>query len=78
MKILELLKGKKMMVETDMKVTVELEIQEVTENRHSEDLEPSTAKNDWWPATKDWITYTVKFTNGSYKEFSNLNDIKIH
>lgn len=78
MDVLELLKGKKMMVETNMLVLVELEIKEVKESRHSEDLEPSTPQNDWWPATRDWVTYIVEFTNGAKKEFSNLNEIKIH
>lgn len=67
MTILDLLKGKKMIVETDVKTFSELEIKEVIENHHSEDLEPSTKENDWWPKTKEWETYTVKFTNGASK-----------
>jgi hypothetical protein len=78
MNILDLLKGKFMMVETDMKVFVELEIKEVKEENHSEDLEPATAKNDWWPPSRDWTTYTVFFTNGAKKKFSSLQEIKVH
>jgi hypothetical protein len=78
MNILELLKGKKMMVETDMKVFVELEISEVIEDNHSVDLEPSTRENDWWPATRDWKTYRVKFTNGALKEYNSLEEINVH
>ncbi len=78
MKILDLLKGKKIMVKTDVGAIVELEIKEVKENKHSEDLEPATAKNDWWPASRDWITYTVVFTNGYHKSYSSLEEIEVH
>lgn len=70
MNVLDLLKGKKMSVMTDMKVAVELVIESVNENHNSRDLEPSTSANDWWPAQETWTTYTVKFTNGSIKTFS--------
>jgi len=75
--ILDLLVGKKMKVMTDMKVEVELEIASVKEDFHSEELEPATSANDWWPASRDWTTYLVKFTNGSTKSFSNISEIKI-
>lgn len=78
MNIYDLLKGKKVMVETDMKTMVELEIKEVTENRHSQDLEPATSANDWWPKSRDWTTYTVKFTNGAVKEYQSLEELKFH
>lgn len=77
MNLLDLLVGKKMKVMTDMKVEVELEIKKVEEKHHSQDLEPATAANDWWPASRDWTTYTVYFTNGSTKVFSSINEIKI-
>ena len=77
MDVLELLKGKNMSVMTDMKVEVELTIKEVKENHHSQDLEESTAANDWWPASRDWTTYTVNFTNGAHKTFDSLSQIKI-
>lgn len=77
MNVLDLLKGKKMMVMTDMKVEVELTIKEVKENHHSRELEPATAANDWWPATQDWKDYTVFFTNGATKKYDNLEQIKI-
>lgn len=78
MNALDLLKGKKMMVMTDMKVVVELEIKEVKCVPHSQNLEPATPANDWWPASRDWTTYTVYFTNGAVKEFSSLNEINVH
>lgn len=77
MNLLDLLKGKKMSVMTDMKVEVELTIEKVEQNNHSEDLEPATRENDWWPASRDWTTYTVVFTNGARKQFSSLNEIKV-
>lgn len=68
MKVLDLLVGKKIMVETDMKVFVELEIKSIEEISHSVPLEPATKANDW-------TTYKVTFTNGATKEFSSINDI---
>lgn len=53
MNILDLLKGKKIAYMTDAKVEVMLEIKEAKEEHHSRDLEPSTAANDWWPASED-------------------------
>lgn len=77
MNVLELLKGKKVNVLTDMKVGVTLEIKEVKQNNHSVDLEPSTAANDWWPASRDWTTYTVYFTNGATKTYDSLERIEV-
>jgi hypothetical protein len=77
MNILDLLIGKKMKVMTDVKVEVELEIKNVEAKHYSEDLEPATAANDWWPASRDWTTYKVYFTNGSSKVFSSVHEIKI-
>jgi len=77
MNILDLLVGKKMLIMTDMKVDVELEIKEVIEVKHSENLEAATADNDWWPTSRDWTTFTVKFTNGAQKEFRSINEIKV-
>ena len=68
MKLLELLVGRTMKVMTDMKVEIELEIHEVKENHHSRDL---------WPATENWTTYTVKFTNGASKNFNSLGEIDV-
>jgi hypothetical protein len=77
MNILDLLKGKQIMVMTDMKVEVELEIKEVKENNHSVNLTEPTKENDWWPETRDWTDYTVFFTNGASKKFDSLQQIKI-
>lgn len=77
MNLLDLLKGKKMSVMTDMKVAVELTIKEVKEERHSEDLEPPSPSNDWWPPSRDWTTYTVIFENGATKKFDSISEIKI-
>lgn len=77
MELLDLAKGKKILVKTDVGVDVELTIKEIKQNNHSRDLEPATAANDWWPATQDWTTYTVFFTNGYKKEYSSMSDIKL-
>lgn len=77
MDVLELLKGRKMMVETDMRVIVEMEIHEVKQENHSEDIGPSTRENDWWPEQRTWTTYIVTFTNGARKTYSSLSEIKV-
>jgi len=75
--LLDLLKGKKMMVMTNMKVEVELTIKEVKENNHSKEIGESNAANDWYPEMSYWSTFTVFFTNGAEKEFDKLSQIKI-
>lgn len=77
MNVLDLLKGKKMDVLTDMGVIVTLEIKEVKQNNHSRELEESCAANDWWPMTRKWVTYTVYFTNGRNKDYNSLDEIQI-
>jgi len=76
--IYDLLKGKHMLVETNMKVIVELEIKEVEEITHSQNLEEATQKNDWWPKSNDWSTFKVTFTNGATKEYNSITQIKVH
>jgi len=78
MKLLELLKGKKIMVTTDVGVMVELEIAEVIDRNFSENLEEPNPANDWWPKTRDWTTYTIKFTNGYSKDYPSLDDINFN
>lgn len=77
MDLLDLLVGKKMKVMTDMKVEVELEIKKVECEKHSQDLEPATRENDWWPTSRDCTNYKVYFTNGSTKVFDSIKQIKI-
>jgi hypothetical protein len=78
MKILDLAKGKHIMVKTDVGVMVELEIERIEPKHNSRDLEPSTAANDWWPAQERWTTYEVYFTNGHKKSYSSLSEIDIY
>ncbi len=78
MTVLELLVGKKMMIETDMGPIVELEIKEVKIEHHSVETGPSTSANDWWPPTHEWDTYKVIFTSGKFKEYSSIEEIKFH
>lgn len=77
MNVLDLLKGRKVKYMTDAKIEVELEIKEASTQNHSYDLEPATRENDWWPATRDWTTITVHFTNGFTKSYDNINQIKL-
>ncbi len=77
MNVLELLIGKKMLVMSDLKVEIELEIKEVIIKPHSRQITPDTPQNDWWGESVEWNTYLVKYTNGANKEFDNITDIKI-
>jgi len=77
MDILDLAKGKKIIVKTEVGVDVELEIKEIKPNHHSQEIGESNAANDWWPETREWTTYTVFFTNGYKKEYSSMSEIKI-
>lgn len=72
----DLLKGKVVKVMTDAKVEVLLTIESVEEKKHSRELVPATRENDWWPASQDWTTLLVKFTNGHIKEYRNLSEIE--
>ena len=77
MNILDLLKGKKIMVMTDAKVEVELEIEKVEPKSHSRQITPDTRENDWWGESENWITYEVTFTNGFKKDYGkDINSIK--
>jgi hypothetical protein len=56
--------------------TVTLEIESYKTENHSEDLEPSTRANDWWPATRDWTTNTITFVDGSKIQVDDGYDFK--
>jgi hypothetical protein len=77
MKLNDLLKGKMVNVMTDAKVSIQLEIESVEEKNHSRDLEPATRENDWWPASVDWKTIDIKFTNGFSKSYSSFSEIDL-
>lgn len=77
MTLYDLMKHLQVRVMTDAKVEVLLTIESVTPNNHSEELEESNAANDWWPKTRDWTTYTVKFTNGFEKEYTSIEEIEL-
>jgi hypothetical protein len=81
MELTDLLKGKMVNIMTDAKVVVQLEIESVEQHTqyHSEDLEPSTQANDWWPATRDWTTswIAVKFVNGYTKKYESFKQIDL-
>ena len=77
MNLLDLLKGKTVIVKTDMGVEVPLVVAEVKEEHNSRDVGPSTPENDWWPAQETWTSYTVTFTNGHTKEYRSLSEIKV-
>jgi hypothetical protein len=75
--IFDLMVGRKMLVKTDMKVDVELEIKEVKHETSTRQITPDTAANDWWGESETTHSYVVHVTNGSSKRFNNLEDIKL-
>ena len=77
MNLTQLLKGKTVKIMTDALVEVELEIKEAKEEKHSRDLEPATRENDWWPASHNWSTIDVTFTNGFKKSYRSLSEIEL-
>jgi hypothetical protein len=74
---LDLLKGKKVKILTDVKVEVELTIDNVKIEHHSRQITPDTRENDWWGELINWKTYKVTFTNGYSKEYKDITDIKL-
>ncbi len=44
---------------------VVLEIEDIKTTNHSEELEPATPANDWWPASRDWTETRIYFVDGS-------------
>jgi hypothetical protein len=77
MKLTDLLKGKKVNIMTDAKVVVQLEILSAEEQRNSQDLEPATRENDYWPPSREWTTIEVEFTNGYVKSYHSLSEIDL-
>ena len=81
MNILDLLKGKVALVNTDMNVEVELIIREVVENTSnwSRETEPATLENGWWPSEVHGSSteYVVHFVNGVTKRYGRIGDIRL-
>ena len=79
--VFDLLVGRKMMVMTDMKVELELEIKEVKDTSHSttRQITPDTRENDWWGESEitQHPSFTVTYTNGAVKKFTSLEEIKV-
>lgn len=57
--------GKKLRHRNRYGRTVILEIEDIKTTNHSEDLEPATPANDWWPASRDWTETRIYFVDGS-------------
>lgn len=74
---LDLLKGKKIELDTEVGVKVVVEIKSIKENRHSEDLEPATKANDWYPNQRTWNTYTIFLSTGKHIQVNSLSNLKI-
>jgi hypothetical protein len=57
--------GKKLRHRNQYGRTVVLEIEDIKTTHHSEELEPATRENDWWPASRDWTETKIYFVDGS-------------
>lgn len=77
MTALDLLKGRKVKVMTDMKIEVELEIEKVVHDSSFVATGESTPQNDWWPDGYYNHKYIVYFTNGGRKTYSSIEEIKV-
>ncbi len=77
MELTQFLKGKKVKYMTDARVEVILEIDSAKEEFHSEELEPSTPANDWYPAMRSWTVLVVTFTTGFKKSYNSFKDINV-
>lgn len=69
MTISEILKkaliGKKLRHRNQYNRTVVLEIEDIKTITRSQELEPATPANDWWPTTTDWTETRIYFVDGS-------------
>jgi hypothetical protein len=74
---IDLLKGHKVKIMTDMKIEVVLEIDSITSIPHTRVIKPATRENDWWGEDQTWTTYKVTFTNGATKEYDSLTAIVV-
>lgn len=57
--------GKKLRHTNQYGRSVILEIEDIKTHNYSEDLEPATRANDWWPKTRDWSETKIYFVDGS-------------
>jgi len=69
MKLIDILKkeivGKKIKHKNQYRREVTLEVEDVICERHTVELEPATAANDWWPASSESVSFKIKFVDGS-------------
>jgi hypothetical protein len=74
--LIELLKvqlvGKKVEHRNQHYRTVTLEVEDVKNKHHHNQITPDTRENDWWGESCDWDTIEICFVDGSTVEF-NLN-----
>jgi hypothetical protein len=73
----DFLVGKKLRHRNQHGREVVLEIEKAAIDHHSQEDEPATRENDWWPKTTDWTTFTIQFVDGSRKEFSFTSTLDI-
>ena len=75
MNLFDLAKGQKIVVMTDAKVEVILEVESITSVTNSREIIPASRENDWQGTDQTWETYNVKFTNGFVKSYPSIGSI---
>lgn len=78
MNILDLAKGKCMLIMTDALVEVKLVVESIKHSKGSREIIAPSHENDGWGVDETWDIYTVKFTNGFSKTYTNIKDINFH
>lgn len=56
---------------------VVLEVEKAAIDHQSQDLEPATQANDWWPKSHDWTEFKIQFVDGSVKLFGFSDHLDI-
>lgn len=69
--------GKKVKHTNQYRRKVILEVEDVSIENGSRDLEPATQANDWWPASESWTNYYLHFIDGSKITFNPETEIEI-
>jgi len=73
----EQLVGRTIIVKNQYHRDERLVVEKINNEHHSVEIGESNASNDWWPATSDWQTLDITFTNGYKKEFSLSTEFEL-
>lgn len=69
--------GKKIKHKNQYNRDVILEVEDITTENGSRELEAATPANDWWPETEYWTNHYLHFVDGSKIKFNPDTTIDI-